>query len=86
MHEQKYPDGVYETITIKATLISKPTLWRIYCLEWKCEFVCANLTKGLASLAAEIEQHSFEELDEPQRTPEKIRFYNKNKPDNPAEK
>ena len=76
--EQQYPDGLYKEINIKAVMISPPNMWRIWCPEWKYEGVVSGLTKGVALLLAEIEDHNNEEQKiEYEWKPQKPARYNK---------
>jgi len=75
--KEEYPDGVYKEINIKAVMISPPNMWRIWCPEWRHEGVYFGLTKGVATLLAEIESHNNEELQAEQFTPPKPSRYGK---------
>lgn len=58
--EQSYPDAVIlDTVTIKARRTENGT-WLLCCPEWRFEAPVGNLTKAVAMLAADIENHNAE--------------------------
>lgn len=55
-----YPDAPVRELNIKCKQQSSGT-WVIDCPEWKCQYPTGdNLTKGLAMLAAEVEEVNAE--------------------------
>lgn len=57
--DQPYPEGIYKSITIKARQLPGPVaVWEVFCPEWKCTLHDKNLTRCVAGLCAEIEDHN----------------------------
>ena len=62
--EECPPDDPMESVTIVAKLDAKG-IWSVHCPEWKCELHDKSLTRAVAILCAEIENHNDECNGEP---------------------